>query len=137
MRPVAARGAPTITVRAVFCQACGGRFHPADTRPATAGLCPPCAGLAMRRDAKCQICQQPRLLPQEVAAGWACRSCTRDERDVLRAVAILGESAMPAVANRCHRLTTTQVSCILIRLWRQGSIRASLAQGVQTWTVAT
>jgi hypothetical protein len=110
-------------VRALACGVCHAGFHPAQLDPLFPELCPPCATAAGQVSRKCSVCLLPRLWRTDALLGRACRSCQRDERDVLRAVAILGTAELGPIQARVQRLSPSTVNGILARAFRSGRLR--------------
>jgi hypothetical protein len=116
-------------VQALACSACGAGFHPGQLDPLFPELCPPCAAVAGEAARKCPICLLPRLWRIDALMGQACRACQRDERDVLRAVVILGTAETRSVQARVRRLSPSTVNGILARCFTEGKLRLSRLGG--------
>jgi hypothetical protein len=116
-------------VLSLSCGVCSAGFHPAQLDPLFPELCPPCATTASQVSHKCPLCLLPRLWRIDAMLGRPCRACQRDERDVLRAVAILGTAEVRPVQARVRRLSPSAVNGILARAFTSGKLRLSRMGG--------
>ncbi|MEA3203074.1 MAG: hypothetical protein QOI63_744 [Thermoplasmata archaeon] len=115
--------AGTGPVRSLACEVCCAGYHPAQLDPLFPELCPPCAATAGQVSRKCSVCLLPRLWRVDAMLGRPCRDCQRVERDVLRAIAILGNAEPRALLRRLPRIPAHVLRDTCSRLFASGRLR--------------